>query len=153
MDKRAKVAVDVNQKAVAESVTKLIRRTQIEKIKGSFWSLVFGGSMALALLGIGGVVGFGAAISFARPKLDPSGPRQLTLEEASALEWAMSDEGRFAKEFMKWNDSLLASSGGDRFCERDAESLPVALTIEGKEAINGFCALWVVPPGNRSFQN
>ena len=55
------------------------------------------------------------------PALDPKGVRQLTLEEAKALEWAMSDVGRsarenpelvrwatgpggqYAKELMEWN--------------------------------------------------
>ena len=78
----------------------------------------------------------------AQPKLDPSGPRQLTLREALALDWALSKEGQYARQFMKWNQTLLG--GKDRrVCSSEVSRLGVTLTLEGREAVNGFCTLWV----------
>ncbi|AFZ38079.1 hypothetical protein Sta7437_4621 (plasmid) [Stanieria cyanosphaera PCC 7437] len=103
------------------------------------------------------------------PELDPKGARQLTLEEAKALEWAMSDvgksarnnpelvqwatstQGQYARELMGWNQVLLTKRGGKFLCEKDAQKLGVVLRLEGRETKTGFCTLWVRFPSERRY--
>ncbi len=103
------------------------------------------------------------------PELDPKGARQLTLEEAKALEWAMSDvgksarnnpslvqwatstQGQYARELMGWNQVLLTKQGSKFLCERDAQKLGVVLRLEGRETKTGFCTLWVRSPSERRY--
>ena len=104
-----------------------------------------------------------------QPELDPKGARQLTLEEAKALEWAMSDvgksareqpelvqwatstQGQYARGLMGWNQVLLTKRGGKFLCERDAQKLGVVLRLEGRETKTGFCTLWVRSPRERKY--
>ncbi len=103
------------------------------------------------------------------PELDPKGARQLTLEEAKALEWAMSEvgmsarknpelvqwanstQGQYAFELMGWNQVLLTKRGGKLLCEKDAQKLGVVLRLEGRETKTGFCTLWVRSPSERRY--
>ncbi len=95
--------------------------------------------------------------------------KRLTLEEAKALEWAMSDvgksarknpelvqwvtssQGQYAKELMEWNQVLLTKQGGKLLCEKDAQKLGVVLRLEGRETKTGFCTLWVRSPERRKY--
>ena len=106
---------------------------------------------------------------FWKAELDPIGARQLTLEQAKALEWGMSDvgksarknpeliqwvtssQGKYAKEFIDWNQVLLTKQGGKLLCEKDAEKLGVVLRLSGREAKTGFCTLWVRSPEKRQY--
>jgi hypothetical protein len=103
------------------------------------------------------------------PELDPKGPRQLTLEQAVALEWglskegqfarlnadtiqwATSNEGKYARQFMSWNQALLSEKGGKKLCETESDRLGVTLTVEGKPAQKGFCTLWMRAPQEGEF--
>ncbi|GAC1503922.1 MAG: hypothetical protein NVS2B14_16720 [Chamaesiphon sp.] len=71
----------------------------------------------------------------------------LTAEQAAALGWAQSKQGKFARDLMHWNEGLLANME----CEKQAERLGVTLQIQDKKARTGFCTLWVEPINNREF--
>jgi len=74
-------------------------------------------------------------------------PVQLTQEQASLLLWALSEEGKQAKQLWEWNADSLTT------CERDAQAANVAIqTGPQRTATGGFCMLWVVPPENRTFR-
>jgi hypothetical protein len=94
--------------------------------------------------------------------------RKLTLEEVKALDWGLSESGRFgrnnpefmrwarsnegkyARQLMQWNQTLLSDAGwGTRLCERDVKELGITLRVDGRFAKSGFCVLWTKPPGQR----
>ncbi|CCQ56284.1 DUF6753 family protein [Crocosphaera watsonii] len=70
---------------------------------------------------------------------------QLTHNQVSALNWAMSNEGKYARQIMKWNQGYL----GDN-CEKDVQELGLKLSYGTQERSNGFCVVWVKPPGERA---
>ena len=69
---------------------------------------------------------------------------QLTHNQVDALNWAMSSEGKYARQIMKWNKGYL----GDN-CEEEVQKLGVKLTYGTQERSNGFCVVWVKPPAQR----
>ncbi|MGB5768448.1 MAG: DUF6753 family protein, partial [Crocosphaera sp.] len=70
---------------------------------------------------------------------------QLTNDQMETLNWAMSKEGKYARQIMEWNHGYL---GGN--CEQDVQELGVKLTYGTQERNNGFCVVWVKPPNQRA---
>lgn len=103
---------------------------------------IFG--MAMVAIGVG--LGW-AGTQLAKPELAPGAPRQLTLDEAETLRWAKTREGKLARNLVQWNDDLLS----DLDCTKDVDRLGVTLNVQGKPSTFGYCALWVVPPEQRKF--
>ncbi len=110
------------------------------------WALA-GGAIAAMLVGVCGVGAGWAWAKVAEPALAAGAPRRLTEAEVLALAWAKSPEGQQAQSIHQWNAGKL--EGLD--CLNEAKSLGVVLEVDGRSAQSGFCALWVVPPGEREF--
>ncbi|MEA5537040.1 DUF6753 family protein, partial [Crocosphaera sp. XPORK-15E] len=70
--------------------------------------------------------------------------KKLTQTQAESLNWAMSGEGKYARQIMEWNKGYFAN------CEQDVQKLGVKLSYGTQERINGFCVVWVKPPGQRA---
>ncbi|NES86053.1 MAG: hypothetical protein F6K10_34350 [Moorea sp. SIO2B7] len=103
------------------------------------------GAVVLSLLcGLG--AGWGLS-ELSQPKLDPNGSRQLTLDEASTLNWAISKEGKLARNITKWNAGYLDNLQ----CQKDAIDAGIRLNFGGKKATSGYCLLWVAPPSQRKY--
>lgn len=103
------------------------------------------GAVVLSLLcGLG--AGWGLS-ELSQPKLDPNGSRQLTLDEASTLNWAISKEGKLARNITKWNAGYLDNLQ----CQKDAIEAGIRLNFGGKKATSGYCLLWVAPPSQRKY--
>ncbi|MEG4301755.1 hypothetical protein QUB16_03460 [Microcoleus sp. D3_18a_C4] len=73
----------------------------------------------------------------------------FTHEQAEALEWATSAEGKFARNLMKWNSDSLTNLE----CKKDVKRLGVTLEVAGKPATEGFCTIWVESVEERRFRN
>ena len=73
----------------------------------------------------------------------------LTQEQAEALRWATSAEGKFARNLMKWNADSLSNLE----CKKEVERLGVTLEVAGRPATSGFCTIWVDPPEQRMFRD
>lgn len=149
-----RAAVKAQEKAIAQSVQALIQKAAIDKFLHSInaISITTGAVLILIAGGLGSMLGIAwANWQQARVEYVPGKPRQLTLKEATALQWATSPEGQFAHNLMTWNQTLLAQQGRSRVCEQDAKQLGVTLTLEGRKASNGFCTLWIMPPNQRKF--
>jgi len=149
-----KVAIKGHQKAIAQTVSALIRRTEFERAIHSVPSLIAAGVLLLVTAGLGGFLGI-AGLSWyqaSRP-LDPTGPRQLTLEQAKALDWATSAEGQFSRKLMNWTHDLLSRDrNGQLVCTNEVKRLGVTLEmLPSRKATAGFCTLWVQPPNQREF--
>ncbi|MBV6625130.1 MAG: hypothetical protein KI793_19755 [Rivularia sp. (in: Bacteria)] len=71
----------------------------------------------------------------------------LTWDELNAMKWAMSSEGKFAKDLIDWNRGYLENGE----CLKDAQKLGVTLSQYNRKARLGFCTIWVVPPDKRKF--
>jgi hypothetical protein len=149
-----RVAIKGHQKAIAQTVSALIRRTEFERAIHSVPSLIAAGLLLLITAGLGGFLGMvGLSWYQASRPLDPTGLRQLTLEQAEALEWATSTEGKFAHSLMRWNQDLLSRDrNGQLACSNEVERLGVTLEmLPNRKATAGFCTLWVQPPNQRKF--
>jgi len=151
-----RAAVKAQEKAIAQSVQALIQKAAIDKFLHSINAISIAAGAFLLLLagGLGWGLGMGwTTWQQARVEYAPGKPRQLTLEEATALKWATSSQGQFARNLMSWNQTLLARQGfsRSRLCEQDAKQLGITLELEGRKAKSGFCTLWIVPPNQRKF--
>ncbi len=103
------------------------------------------GAVVLSLLcGLG--AGWGLS-ELSQPKLDPNGSRHLTLDEAATLNWAISKEGKLARNITKWNAGYLDNLQ----CQKDAIEAGIRLNFGGKKATSGYCLLWVAPPSQRKY--
>jgi hypothetical protein len=171
LERQSKAAVAVQNRNISNSVKTLVRQAALEKVAHDIWSVIFGSGVVFSCIAVGVFIGLAIPRFAKAPELDPTGPRQLTLQDASALEWglspegqfaqknadtvrwAMSNEGKYARQFMSWNEALLSEKNGKKLCETEVNRLGVTLTIEGKPAKGGFCTLWTRSPREREFNS
>jgi hypothetical protein len=156
LEQYERTAVKAQQKAIAESVHTLIRKTTFDKLVHTFSaaSTVIASTLLLVAVGVGGALGIAwSQAQQAQMVYAPSQPRQLTLEEANALHWAMGADGRFAKHLLEWNRDLLNVQGKTLPCEQQTKQLGVTLELQGQKASQGACVLWVRPVGDRQLQS
>ncbi|MGA9379288.1 MAG: DUF6753 family protein [Phormidium sp.] len=169
LERQSKAAISVQSRNISNSVKTLVRQAALEKVAHDIWSVIFGSGVVFSAIGIGVFVGIAIPRFTPSPELDPTGLRQLTLKEAAALEWglsnegqfaqknadtirwAMSNEGKYARQFMSWNQALLSEKNGKKLCETEVNRLGVTLTVEGKPSKGGFCTLWTRSPQERQF--
>ena len=142
-----RTALEAQKTAIAQTVQALIRKTAIDQFMHqlSAASTIVAAVILTIAAGVGGSTGWMYA-QWQRSQIeaDPAGKRQLTLEQANTLKWAMSREGQFAREMMTWNQDLLVRNWQGRFaCEEQAKKLGVVLRIGEQKVDSGFCALWV----------
>lgn len=169
LERQSKAAITVQSRNISNSVKTLVRQAALEKVAHDIWSVIFGSGVVFSAIAIGVFVGLAIPRFTPSPELDPTGLRQLTLKEAAALEWglsnegqfaqknadtirwAMSNEGKYARQFMSWNQALLSEKNGKKLCETEVNRLGVTLTVEGKPSKGGFCTLWIRSPQERQF--
>jgi len=142
-------ALQTQKAAIAGAVSTLMKRQQADKgvPKASQSDLSSGIKLASAVvlsLAIGGFIGNAMAISSQGGYL---GKVNLTAQQAEALGWAQSKEGKFARDIMRWN----ADSLENKQCKSEATQLGVTLEINGRKAKDGFCTIWVEPANRRKF--
>jgi hypothetical protein len=142
-----RTALEAQKTAIAHTVHTLIRKTAIDQFMHqiSAMSTLIAGALLLTAVALGAGLGWSyAQWQQAQMIQDPSGKRQLTLDQANALRWATSSEGAFAKNLMEWNRDLLTRNWqGQLECEEQAKHLGVALKLGEKKTRSGFCTLWV----------
>jgi hypothetical protein len=165
---QSRAALDVQSRTISDSVNHLVKKAAYEKVAHDLEALIRAGSIILAAIGIGVVVGLAFPKFNSGNTLAALAARKLTLEEVKALDWGLSETGRFgrnnpefmrwarsnegkyARQLMQWNQTLLSDVGwGERLCERDTKELGITLRVDGREAKSGFCVLWTKPPGQR----
>jgi hypothetical protein len=72
----------------------------------------------------------------------------LTWKELEAMKWAISSEGKFAKNLINWNRGYLENGE----CLKDAQKLGVVLSQYNRKASSGFCTVWVTSIDKRRFE-
>ena len=92
------------------------QKRAIQKPKFPMAPILVAGSAAVLFLLVGGALGVKLGYQLATPnvtaaelvsQLDPTGPRQLTLEEAAALDWLESEEGRQVRQLWELNKGTV----------------------------------------------
>ena len=142
-----KMATQGIEQEIATSVRRLLDKTETAKAQVTLKSLIGAGLIALSLVSLGLLGGFGISErQVAKQRLDPSGAVQLTLEEANAMAWAMSPDGQYAKTLLSWNTDLLAGQ-----CQRQVDELGVTIQVGDRKAKSGFCLVWTEPPEKRKY--
>ena len=164
-------ALEAHSDKITDAANIVIKKAAFTKIGHDAIALSLAAFYIFLSISLGTALGLAIPHIWKRqpPELDPKGARQLTLEEAKALEWAMSEvgisarnnpslvqwatstQGQYASELMGWNQVLLTKRGGKFLCERDAQKLGVVLRLEGRETKTGFCTLWVRSPSERRY--
>ena len=135
------------ERQVSESVKELMQKAGARKAQVTLKSLIGAGIIALGLVGLGLFSGWSyAQWRQAQVAMAPGEPRQLTLNEAEALDWATSSEGQDARQILEWNEDLL---GGE--CQQQVKELGVTIQMGTRKAKSGFCLLWTQPPSEREF--
>ena len=135
------------EKNISDSVNSLVdgamKKAKGSKSKITFLSLLGAGLILSATLVLGGLAGW----AYSQYQLSKEDKVSLTNKEIEALRWATSEEGEFARDMLSWNEDVVDGS-----CQDKVASLGVTLTYLGKKATSGFCFAWVVPPGDRKFE-
>lgn len=167
----SEAALEAHSNKISDAANIVIKKAALTKISHDAIAITKAGFYISLAIAIGVVLGLAIPQVWKKPtpELDPKGARKLTLEEAKALEWAMSDvgksarenpsliqwatsnQGQYAQELMEWNQVLLTQKGGKFLCEKDAQKLGVVLRLSGRETKNGFCTLWVRSPSERKY--
>jgi hypothetical protein len=140
-----RVAVKSQQAAISAAVRSLLQKTEWEQQTRWFTAVVPAAGLLVGALGVGILLGMAVPVWLQGGYVGPS--RRLTVAQTEALQWAMSQEGKLARNLMRWNAGMLDSLE----CLEDAKRLKVTLKVQGRSAKSGFCVLWVVPPTQRQF--
>lgn len=143
-----RVAIEKQEGQIAEAVNSLVRQTQLTKVATSAYSLVPAAGILLVMLGVGALMGWMGWLWF-QGGFAPGKPVHLTQEQAEALRWATSAEGKLARNLMRWNADSLTNLE----CKKEVQRLRVTLEVAGRPATEGFCTIWVQPPDKRKFKN
>lgn len=143
-----RVAVEKQEGQIAEAVNSLVRQTELTKIVTSARSLMVAAGILLTTLGVGALMGW-MGMLWSQGGFAPGEAVHLTQEQAEALRWATSDEGKLARNLMKWNSDSLTNLE----CKKDVERLGVTLEVAGRPATSGFCTIWVEPVKKRKFRD
>lgn len=171
LEASSQAALDAHGYKIADAANKLVKRAALTKVSHDAVAITKAALYVFLATSIGVALGLAIPLFWKppQPQLDPAGARQLTLEEAKALSWAMSDvgksaqkhpdlvqwatsqQGQYARELMQWNQVLLSKRGSKFLCEKDAEKLGLTLRLEGRETKSGFCTLWVRSPRERRY--
>lgn len=143
-----RVAVEKQEGQIASAVNSLVRQTELRKVATSARSLVVAAGILLTTLGVGALMGWMGVLR-SQGGFAPGKAVHLTQEQAEAMRWATSAEGKFARNLMRWNSDSLTNLE----CKKDVKRLGVTLEVAGRAATSGFCTIWVEPLKKRKFRN
>lgn len=157
LDQIEGVSIQRQQIAVTRAAQELVKETIVNTttdFKGSRNLLgmgIVGGLLAILILWIGVCIGATipvAAREFLGAGYSKTQVDKLTNEEYDAMRWAISKEGKFARNLIDWNRGYLDNGA----CVADAKRLGISLSDYGREASSGFCIVWAIPPNQRKFE-
>ncbi|MEG3926143.1 DUF6753 family protein [Microcoleus sp. T3_D1] len=143
-----RVAVEKQEGQIAEAVNSLVRQTELRRVATSAGSLVVAAGILLTTLGIGALMGWMGLLG-SQGGFAPGKAVHLTQEQAEALRWATSAEGKLARNLMRWNSDSLTNLE----CKKDVRRLGVTLEVAGRASTSGFCTIWVEPVKKRKFRD
>jgi hypothetical protein len=133
-------------------ITSILNRLLLVSSLNSFRAALSAANLTIAAMSVlvvgGAFFWLGRMVGYSqRPPL-VTGNVRLDQDQAEALRWVMSDDGQRAQDLWSWNRNLVLNGR----CQNQLSEQGVALAIEGEVAESGACALWVVPPEQRTFR-
>ncbi len=131
--------------AITEGVAALIRKAERQEASRLLHSVVPAAGLLFAVLGTGFLMGMTVPPFLGGGLTEPM---RLTVDQATALRWATSTEGKFARNLLDWNRGYLDNLA----CIKDTKRLGIKLELGGKPATSGFCTIWVQSPEQRKFE-
>lgn len=143
-----RVAVEKQEEQITEAINSLVRQTKLTKVVTSVRSLVVAAGVLLTTLSVGALMG-SMGVLWSQGGFAPGEAVHLTQEQAEALRWASSAEGKFARNLMRWNSDSLTNLE----CKKDVKRLGVTLEVAGRPATEGFCTIWVESLERRKFRD
>ncbi|MFB2876175.1 DUF6753 family protein [Floridanema aerugineum] len=139
-----KLVVERQKAAIADAAKELVRSTESSQATKLFSAIIPAAGVLLGAIGLGFFMGL-TVPPFLGGGL--AGKVNLTQKEANTLRWALSDEGKFARNLMDWNRDYLKQQA----CESDAQALGAKLKFGSRTALSGYCFLWIEPPEKRKY--
>jgi hypothetical protein len=133
---------------IAFAVSSLVRQTELTRVATSARSLVVATGILLTTLGIGALMGW-MGLLWSQERFVLGEPIHLTQDQAEALRWATSAEGKFARNLMKWNADSLTNLE----CKKDVQRLGVTREVAGRPATSEFCTVWAESIEQRKFKD
>ncbi|NJL78273.1 MAG: hypothetical protein HC836_32120 [Richelia sp. RM2_1_2] len=146
------VAVERQKVAIDRAAHALIRKAQFAESRKLLTAVFPAGLLLFFILGVGVIMGIlmppwiAGILSGGYTKVQSN---TLTWDELEAMKWAISKEGKFARNLIDWNRGYL--DNGE--CVEDAQRLGVILSQYGRKAKSGYCVIWATPSRNRKFVN
>jgi hypothetical protein len=129
---------------ISASVNEVIRKANLKTKEPTLIAFVLIGVITLAIFTVGFMSGYQLGDG-QQTRLRSQG--QLTPSEQRSLDWAISEEGQYAQNLMRWNDALRDGS-----CQVQVKDLGITLQYGRAIAHSGFCFAWVKPPEQREFK-
>ncbi len=145
-------AVAVHQAEVSRSVNILLQKTAADQFIRTLnvTSILVSSVLLLTAMGIGWLLG--DRYGHWSRRYAPGQPQTLTIQEVTALDWAMGPEGQLARRLVEMNRDLLMRRESGVLCEQEAQRAGLTRIDEHGTAADGFCLLWVKPMGERVYQ-
>jgi hypothetical protein len=150
LDQVEQVAVERQKVAINRAANALIHKSLLREGRNIIYSIIPATIVFFLIFAVGFIAGIsipswidgvlGGGYTKVRSNL-------LTWKEVEAMNWAMSSEGRFAKNLINWNRGYLENGE----CLKDAQKLGVVLSQYNRKASSGFCTVWVTSPDKRRF--
>ena len=152
LEKVEEVAVERQKVAIDRAAHALIRKAQFAESRKLLTAVFPAGMLLFFILGVGIIMGIlmppwiAGILSGGYTRVHAN---TLTWDELEAMKWAVSKEGKFARNLIDWNRGYL--DNGE--CVKDAQRLGVILSQYGRKAKSGHCVIWATPPQQRKFDN
>jgi hypothetical protein len=144
VEKATILSIEKQKEEIAKVALELIKQVESRESTPFLTTILPASAVVLGALAVGLVAGITIPPFFA-PQLDPTGPIQLSLDEAIALQWATSSEGKQARELWELNKGWLDT----KRCEQQIQEMGIQLKFGSQSVSNGFCILWIKPPQQR----
>jgi hypothetical protein len=144
------VAIERQKVAINRAAQALIHKSLLREGRSIIYSVVPAAIVFFFIFTVGFIAGVSippwitGLLSGGYTKVQSS---TLTWNELEAMKWAMSREGKFARNLINWNRGYL--DNGE--CVKDAQKLGVVLSQYNRKGKSGFCTVWVKPPHERKF--
>jgi len=156
MELAQRTAVISQEAAIASAIADLIKKTRNESSKNFLHAVpkagITIGACVIASLSLGFVSGV-TVPPYMQGGLASGNPVKLTRAQANALDWAMTSDGKKARQIFEWNKDYINTGQCLEDAKKLAEKFKIETSYNSRPATDGFCTLWVKPPEERGTIN
>lgn len=128
------------------AIAKVLENNGVEVKKGGLTPRVKGVIATAITTGIALVLGTGVGLSIEKAALAKTNTYTLSAKEKVDLDWVQSEEGKFAKKLLEWNDDVIGQE-----CQQKVKDLGITFQVGSAKAVSGFCVLFTESVSKRQF--